>query len=245
MNYQISNSKIKINPTGLVLIYTKNLPAKYSGILITRLAKKLWDMYKGLGPFHPGASPVYIAPHPETNKRAIWFSLSGVPSSVLLPTVTYILHSLKWSFLTYVKAQIWNDFESPDETFCRVYQAINMDARRRQPEKLELALAELTKKHLPESFQASEAHVRTVLEDHLKPVYPDITVSVTDGKRYGGDAERYNVLIENVPEEVFCQVKHWLEREGFWYFNCTDQPATRGYKLVRIVTKRENPIESN
>lgn len=39
MNYQISNSKIKINPTGLVLIYTKNLPTKYSGILITRLAK--------------------------------------------------------------------------------------------------------------------------------------------------------------------------------------------------------------
>lgn len=36
MNYQISNSKIKINPTGLVLIYTKNLPTKYSGILITR-----------------------------------------------------------------------------------------------------------------------------------------------------------------------------------------------------------------
>lgn len=167
MNYQISNSKIKINPTGLVLIYTKNLPTKYSGILITRLAKKLWDMYKGLGPFHLGASPVNVAPHPETGERAIWFSLSGVPSSVLLPTVTYLLHSLKWSYLNYVKAQIWNDFESPDETFRHIYWAASVDVRRRQPEKQELALAELTKKHLPEAFPANEAHVRMTLEDHL------------------------------------------------------------------------------
>lgn len=239
MNYQISNSKIKINPTGLVLIYTKNLPTKYSGILITRLAKKLWVMYKGLGPFHPGASPVNVAPHPETGERAIWFSLSGVPSSVLLPTVTYLLHSLKWSYLNYVKAQIWNDFESSDETFRHIYWAASVDVRRRQPEKQELALAELTKKHLPEAFPANEAHVRMTLEDHLKPIYPDIKVSVP----IGAAGKRFNVLIENVPEEVVCQVKHWLEREGFWYFNCTDQPLKCGYKLVRIVTKRENPVE--
>lgn len=167
MNYQISNSKIKINPTGLVLIYTKNLPTKYSGILITRLAKKLWDMYKGLGPFHLGASPVNVAPHPETGERAIWFSLSGVPSSVLLPTVTYLLHSLKWSYLNYVKAQIWNDFESPDETFRHIYWAASVDVRRRQPEKQELALAELTKKHLPDA--GSTVWTRPYCEIYIPP----------------------------------------------------------------------------